>query len=103
MPHGVVKNAYVAKKRDVNGNYFGFVRLEGVGDVENTLQGMNGVKIFKAKLSVSLAKFDKEHNKFKQQWQLRSYPPINKNTKPRPITIRNPTNVTLGVPLNAHQ
>ncbi|KAM0065492.1 putative RNA-directed DNA polymerase [Helianthus debilis subsp. tardiflorus] len=68
QPHGVVKDAYVAKKKDSRGNYFGFVRCEGVANVNETLRGMNSVKIYEAKLSVSVARYDKNHEKFAQQF-----------------------------------
>ncbi|KAJ0445230.1 putative RNA recognition motif domain, nucleotide-binding alpha-beta plait domain superfamily [Helianthus annuus] len=66
LPHGVVKDTYVAKKRDNRGNYFGFVRLEGVTNTEMVLKGMNEIKIFEAKLSVSVARYDKNHRRFEQ-------------------------------------
>ncbi|KAF5783555.1 putative RNA recognition motif domain, nucleotide-binding alpha-beta plait domain superfamily [Helianthus annuus] len=67
--YGEIKDAYVARKRDSRGNYFGFVRYEGVHDVMTTLQGMNTVRIFEAKVSVSVAKFDKNHRSFQYNTQ----------------------------------
>ncbi|KAJ0586812.1 putative nucleotide-binding alpha-beta plait domain superfamily, RNA-binding domain superfamily [Helianthus annuus] len=64
QPFGVVKDAYVAKKRDSMGNYFGFIRYEGVTDVMEVLRGMNTVKI---RLNVSLAKYDRNHQGFTNQ------------------------------------
>ncbi|KAJ0482819.1 putative RNA-directed DNA polymerase [Helianthus annuus] len=72
MPHGVVKDAYVAKKRDARGNYFGFIRIEGVSDLERVLKGMNNVKIYDAKLSVSVARFGKNQ---RQNVQNNNYRP----------------------------
>ncbi|KAF5764850.1 putative RNA recognition motif domain, nucleotide-binding alpha-beta plait domain superfamily [Helianthus annuus] len=66
MPHGVVKDAYVAKKRDARGNFFGFVRIEGVREMEKALKGMNTIKIYDAKLAVSVARFGK-HQKYNGQ------------------------------------
>ncbi|KAM0019261.1 putative RNA recognition motif domain, nucleotide-binding alpha-beta plait domain superfamily [Helianthus debilis subsp. tardiflorus] len=64
QPYGVVKDAYVAKKRDARGNNFGFIRYEGVTNIKQVLEGMNTVRIYEAKLSVSLAKYDKDHKEF---------------------------------------
>ncbi|KAF5802508.1 putative RNA recognition motif domain, nucleotide-binding alpha-beta plait domain superfamily [Helianthus annuus] len=64
QPHGFVTDAYVARKKDKKGNFFGFVRFVGVGNVGETIQQMNTVKIFEAKVTVSLAKYDKNHKKF---------------------------------------
>ncbi|KAF5806317.1 putative RNA recognition motif domain, nucleotide-binding alpha-beta plait domain superfamily [Helianthus annuus] len=63
-PFGFISDAYVARKRDKRGNYFGFIRYKGVEDVDATLVVMNTVKILEAKVSVSLAKYDKNHKKF---------------------------------------
>ncbi|KAJ0780355.1 putative nucleotide-binding alpha-beta plait domain superfamily, RNA-binding domain superfamily [Helianthus annuus] len=64
QPRGFVTDAYVARKKDKRGNSFGFVRYVGVENVGATLATMNTVKIFEAKVSVSLAKYDKSHKKF---------------------------------------
>ncbi|KAJ0805666.1 putative RNA recognition motif domain, nucleotide-binding alpha-beta plait domain superfamily [Helianthus annuus] len=64
LPHGRVSDAYVARKRDSRGNCFGFIRCVGISDVDGTLASMNTVKIFEAKLCVSVAKYDKNHQKF---------------------------------------
>ncbi|KAL9999971.1 putative RNA recognition motif domain, nucleotide-binding alpha-beta plait domain superfamily [Helianthus debilis subsp. tardiflorus] len=64
QPHGFVSDAYVARKKDKRGNWFGFIRYVGVENVESTLVAMNTVKIFEAKVTVSLAKYDKNHKKF---------------------------------------
>ncbi|MFS8018659.1 putative peptidylprolyl isomerase [Helianthus anomalus] len=64
LPFGFVSDAYVAKKKDKKGNCFGFIRYVGVEDVNATLAEMNRVKILEAKVSVSLAKYDKNHKKF---------------------------------------
>ncbi|KAM0027520.1 putative RNA recognition motif domain, nucleotide-binding alpha-beta plait domain superfamily [Helianthus debilis subsp. tardiflorus] len=64
MPFGFVSDAYVARKKDKKGNCFGFIRYVGVEDVDATVAEMNMVKILEAKVSVSLAKYDKNHKKF---------------------------------------
>ncbi|KAI3687623.1 hypothetical protein L1987_81323 [Smallanthus sonchifolius] len=56
---GTVSDAYVAKKKDARGNVFGFVRFKGVSNVNGLLSEMSNVKNFEAKLSVSLAKYDR--------------------------------------------
>ncbi|XP_021974861.1 probable splicing factor, arginine/serine-rich 4 [Helianthus annuus] len=78
QPHGFITDAYVARKKDSSGNYFGFVRYVVAEKVDLVLQAMNTVRIFEAKLNVSLAKYDKNHNRFiytsdmrggRKQWQ----------------------------------
>ncbi|KAJ0727756.1 putative RNA-directed DNA polymerase [Helianthus annuus] len=64
QPHGFVTDAYVARKKDKRGNSFGFIRYVGVENVDATLADMNTVKILEAKVSVSLAKYDKNHKRF---------------------------------------
>ncbi|KAJ0568807.1 putative RNA recognition motif domain, nucleotide-binding alpha-beta plait domain superfamily [Helianthus annuus] len=75
QPFGTLTDAYVAKKRDSRGNCFGFVRYVGVNDIQEVLRSMNTVKIYEAKLSVSLAKYNKDHQKFNHQ-----EPPIGRQT-----------------------
>ncbi|KAJ0557124.1 putative RNA recognition motif domain, nucleotide-binding alpha-beta plait domain superfamily [Helianthus annuus] len=62
--YGFVSDAYVARKKDKRGNNFGFIRFKGVENLEVTLAGMNTVKIFEAKVLVSLAKYDRNHKQF---------------------------------------
>ncbi|XP_035844362.1 uncharacterized protein LOC118490677 [Helianthus annuus] len=83
QPYGVVKDAYVARKKDVRGNNFGFIRYVGVTNINMVLEGMNSVKIFEAKVSASLAKFDKNHNKIERKF------PDTRYVQPKP-TPANP-------------
>ncbi|KAJ0582286.1 putative RNA recognition motif domain, nucleotide-binding alpha-beta plait domain superfamily [Helianthus annuus] len=62
-PFGFVSDAYVARKRDSKGKCFGFVRYVGVVNMKETLASMNTVKMFDMKVTVSLAKYDKDHKK----------------------------------------
>ncbi|XP_021980427.1 uncharacterized protein LOC110876568 [Helianthus annuus] len=64
QPFGFVSDVYVARKKDKRGNYFGFVRFVGIENVDSALEVMNTVIILEAKVSVSLAKYDKNHKKF---------------------------------------
>ncbi|MFS7949949.1 putative nucleotide-binding alpha-beta plait domain superfamily, RNA-binding domain superfamily [Helianthus anomalus] len=73
---GVVTDAYVAKKKDVKGNFFGFVRFEGVQDVKNVLAGLNTVKINEAKINVSVALYDRDRRRFGNQPQQASRVPV---------------------------
>ncbi|KAJ0619933.1 putative RNA recognition motif domain, nucleotide-binding alpha-beta plait domain superfamily [Helianthus annuus] len=63
-PFGFISDVYVARKRDSKGRCFGFVRYVGVVNMQETLAAMNTVKMFDMKVSVSLAKYDKDHKKF---------------------------------------
>ncbi|KAM0001668.1 putative RNA recognition motif domain, nucleotide-binding alpha-beta plait domain superfamily [Helianthus debilis subsp. tardiflorus] len=89
QPHGFITDAYVARKKDSRGNYFGFVRYVVAEKVDVVLQAMNTVRIFEAKLNVSVAKYDKNHKRFiytsdmrgeRKQWQAKESVPMNNNT-----------------------
>ncbi|KAD3068243.1 hypothetical protein E3N88_36123 [Mikania micrantha] len=59
--YGNLVDSYVARKKDSRGNYFGFVRFElGMGDYRYLLQGLNTIRIEGAKVSVNLAKYNKD-------------------------------------------
>ncbi|KAJ0804122.1 putative RNA recognition motif domain, nucleotide-binding alpha-beta plait domain superfamily [Helianthus annuus] len=100
QPYGFVSDAYVARKKDKRGNCFGFVRYIGVENVDLTLVEMNKVKIFEAKVSVSLAKFDKNHKRFiytskivgEKVWRPKEpagmAPPVNKGGCSRGATVQ---------------
>ncbi|KAI3676782.1 hypothetical protein L1987_86395 [Smallanthus sonchifolius] len=56
---GVISDAYVTKKKDVTGNFFGFVRFKVVANIKSLLEEMSSVKIFEAKVDVKVAKYGK--------------------------------------------
>ncbi|KAF5791018.1 putative RNA-directed DNA polymerase [Helianthus annuus] len=93
QPFGVVSDAYVARKRDASGNWFGFIRLVDVVDLERTLAGMNTVSIYNAKLVVSLAKYVKGHHKFKSPVVTRQ----NQDWRPKPNHAQPVPNISVGV------
>ncbi|KAJ0624832.1 putative RNA recognition motif domain, nucleotide-binding alpha-beta plait domain superfamily [Helianthus annuus] len=97
QPHGVIKDAYVAKKRDVRGNFFGFVRYAGVENVEAVLRSMNTVRIFEAKLTVTIAKFDKDHKMFPNNVEPLFHQQQLNNNNPKPTMRWQPVNVVPGV------
>ncbi|KAJ0545157.1 putative RNA recognition motif domain, nucleotide-binding alpha-beta plait domain superfamily [Helianthus annuus] len=84
QPHGLVKDAYVAKKRDARGNFFGFVRIQGVVNMDKTLEGMNTVTIYEARLKVFPAKFGKGNKRFDQHSNHQAY-----TKKYVPLTTKN--------------
>ncbi|KAJ0889752.1 hypothetical protein HanRHA438_Chr09g0416241 [Helianthus annuus] len=53
-------DAYIPKKKDRIGNTFGFIRFAGVRDVHALGENLGSVKINKVRVSVNLAKFEKE-------------------------------------------
>ncbi|KAJ0492067.1 putative RNA recognition motif domain, nucleotide-binding alpha-beta plait domain superfamily [Helianthus annuus] len=59
---GNVARVYVARKRDKNGNNFGFVTFKGVKDVKELEGRMKGVKMGNFKLQVNLARFAAENS-----------------------------------------
>ncbi|MFS7923666.1 putative RNA recognition motif domain, nucleotide-binding alpha-beta plait domain superfamily [Helianthus anomalus] len=64
QPYGFISDVYVARKRDARGRCFGFVRYVGVENMKETLSVMNKVKLFDMKVTVALAKYDKDHKRF---------------------------------------
>ncbi|KAJ0716283.1 putative RNA recognition motif domain, nucleotide-binding alpha-beta plait domain superfamily [Helianthus annuus] len=86
QPYRLVQDAYVAKKRDWRGNFFGFIQYEGVHDAKATLYEMNKVKIFEAQLNVCLAKYDKDNRKIeygqvKENARAQGFAPKNRQAK----------------------
>ncbi|KAF5775131.1 putative RNA recognition motif domain, nucleotide-binding alpha-beta plait domain superfamily [Helianthus annuus] len=85
--YGFISDVYVARKRDTRGRCFGFVRYVGVEHMKETLSSMNTVKMFGMKAMVSLAKYDKDHNKFnyspdsygRSEWRPKEYTNTNNN------------------------
>ncbi|KAJ0807471.1 putative RNA recognition motif domain, nucleotide-binding alpha-beta plait domain superfamily [Helianthus annuus] len=63
QPFGFISDAYVARKRDTRGRCFGFIRFMGVEDIKGFLATLNSVRMFDMKVVVSLAKYDKDHNR----------------------------------------
>ncbi|KAJ0512413.1 putative RNA recognition motif domain, nucleotide-binding alpha-beta plait domain superfamily [Helianthus annuus] len=63
QPCGFISDAYVARKRDSRGRCFGFVRFKGIEDMKDFLGKLNKIRMFDMKVSVSLAKYDKDHKK----------------------------------------
>ncbi|KAF5820625.1 putative RNA recognition motif domain, nucleotide-binding alpha-beta plait domain superfamily [Helianthus annuus] len=59
---GNVARVYVARKRDKNGNNFGFVTFKGFKDVIDLEGRLKGVKMGNFKLQVNLAKFAVENS-----------------------------------------
>lgn len=60
---GKMSDAYVARKRDLGGNHFGFIRYKGVREVQELLGELNKVKIAEAKVSVTVARFHKNRTR----------------------------------------
>ncbi|MFS7995908.1 putative RNA recognition motif domain, nucleotide-binding alpha-beta plait domain superfamily [Helianthus anomalus] len=63
QPFRFISDVYVARKRDARGKCFGFVRFVGVDNMKDTLEKLNTIKMFDMKVVVSLAKYDKDHNR----------------------------------------
>ncbi|KAI3675379.1 hypothetical protein L1987_84969 [Smallanthus sonchifolius] len=54
---GTVVGTYIARKRDKDGNMFGFVSFNQVSKVKELEQSLNGIKMGKNKLRINIAKF----------------------------------------------
>ncbi|KAJ0780983.1 putative RNA-directed DNA polymerase [Helianthus annuus] len=90
-PYGYVSDAYVARKRDAKGKCFGFIRYVGIENMKTTLELMNTVKMFGMKANVVLAKYDKDHKRFKLNPEKDSRSEwIPKETNQRPRDCSNP-------------
>ncbi|KAF5795822.1 putative RNA-directed DNA polymerase [Helianthus annuus] len=59
---GNVARVYVARKRDKNGNNFGFVTFKGVKDTKDLEGRLKGIKMGSFKLQVNLARFAAENS-----------------------------------------
>ncbi|KAI3682940.1 hypothetical protein L1987_83334 [Smallanthus sonchifolius] len=60
---GIISDAFVARKKDARGNFFGFVRILNVTRVEEMLSEMNKVNILQARVTVSVAKYDRNQSR----------------------------------------
>ncbi|KAJ0477029.1 putative RNA-directed DNA polymerase [Helianthus annuus] len=93
QPFGFVSDVYVARKRDSRGRCFGFVRYVGVVNMQETLASMNTIRMFNMKVTVSLAKYDKEHKKInyssdilgRNVWRPKEYNRVNGNDAERNV------------------
>ncbi|KAF5815142.1 putative RNA recognition motif domain, nucleotide-binding alpha-beta plait domain superfamily [Helianthus annuus] len=102
-PFGFVSDVYVARKRDSRGRCFGFVRYVGVVNMKETLVSMNTVRMFDMKVTVSLAKYDKDHKKItytpdmlgRCEWRPKNGQQMNKNNTGE--------NKNAGCPQTTHQ
>lgn len=56
---GAMSDAYVAKKKDLGGNGFGFIRFKGVNNASLFAEDLSGTKIGEAVVNVSVAKYAK--------------------------------------------
>ena len=56
---GIMEDVYLARKRNVNGDTFGFVRYCKVKDVEKLLKALNNVWFGDWKVVAKVASFDK--------------------------------------------
>jgi len=60
---GMMEDVYLAKKRNVNGGVFGFVRYGNVRDVEKLLKALNNVWFGDFRVVAKVASFDRFGNK----------------------------------------
>ncbi|MFS7953473.1 putative RNA recognition motif domain, nucleotide-binding alpha-beta plait domain superfamily [Helianthus anomalus] len=83
--YGRVTSSYVARKRDNEGNVFGFVSMKDVGDRKEMEKQLNHIKMGGKKVKVNIATFTRENPDTRNQStktqanqrQLPSYPPQN--------------------------
>ena len=59
--YGDVVGSYIARKRDKEGNRFGFITFKNVSNVRELEKRLNGVKMGKYRLKVNVAKFAVEN------------------------------------------
>ncbi|KAD6455080.1 hypothetical protein E3N88_09786 [Mikania micrantha] len=57
---GWLSDAYIARKRDRGGNWFGFIRFKDVKEVSKLLMELSNVRLDGAKLCVNIAKYNKD-------------------------------------------
>ena len=61
---GIMEDVYLARKRNVNGGVFGFVRYGNVRDVDNLLKALNNVWFGDWRVVAKVASFDRLGNKY---------------------------------------
>ncbi|KAJ0544053.1 putative RNA recognition motif domain, nucleotide-binding alpha-beta plait domain superfamily [Helianthus annuus] len=61
-PFGEIAGTYVAKKRDKEGNRFGFVSFKNVRDKQELVKNLSGVKMGDCKLKVNIARYAVENS-----------------------------------------
>ncbi|KAJ0575245.1 putative RNA recognition motif domain, nucleotide-binding alpha-beta plait domain superfamily [Helianthus annuus] len=83
---GNMTDAYIPQKKDRMGNTFGFIRFAGVRDVHALGENLGSVKIDRIRVSVNLAKFEKNDfgSKKNTSWS-RDNMRLRKNNN-RPVT-----------------
>jgi len=59
---GMMEDVYLARKRNVNGGVFGFVRYANVEDIEKLLKSLNNVRFGDWKVVAKVASFDRFGN-----------------------------------------
>lgn len=59
---GIMEDVYLARKRNVNGGVFGFVRYGKVRDVDKLLKALNNVWFGDCKVVAKVASFDRFEN-----------------------------------------
>ncbi|KAI3726119.1 hypothetical protein L1987_65916 [Smallanthus sonchifolius] len=57
--YGIIRDAYVAKRKDSSGSFFGFVRFSDIRDTNGLLDRLGEVKIGRLKISAKLARFNR--------------------------------------------
>lgn len=57
--YGIMSDAYIAKKKDIGGMSFGFIRFKGVENRMQFAERMNGTRVCGAILNVTVAMFDR--------------------------------------------
>jgi len=60
---GIIEDVYLARKRNVNGAKFGFVRFSKVKDIDKLLKAVNNVRFGDCKVVAKVSSFDRFGNK----------------------------------------
>ncbi|PWA86209.1 nucleotide-binding alpha-beta plait domain-containing protein [Artemisia annua] len=63
---GEVVNSYIARKRDKEGNRFGFVTFRKVKNTADLVKRMNGVKMGSCRLKINVARFAMENSEWRE-------------------------------------
>ncbi|KAF5820956.1 putative RNA recognition motif domain, nucleotide-binding alpha-beta plait domain superfamily [Helianthus annuus] len=70
---GEISGSYVAKKRDKQGNRFGFVSFKGAKDRQEMVKILGGVKMGECKLKLNVARFAVENSSAPAEPEVRVY------------------------------
>ncbi|KAJ0682025.1 putative RNA recognition motif domain, nucleotide-binding alpha-beta plait domain superfamily [Helianthus annuus] len=93
-PFGQIFDLYIARKRDKNGNHFGFISMLDIKDKDDLLRNLRNIHMGNCKLWFNIARFvleDGEINSFKEDRPVRD-----DGRNKRPVEDKGKTEIKIG-------